>query len=83
MTVPIATGLGIARNAVVARAALCLVAIGGGYGTISEVALGLQFERVVFTALDGPQMAGTCRCATADDVIDGVAKVVLGLPAGG
>ena len=34
VALPIATGIGIARNAIVARAALCLIAIGGGYGTI-------------------------------------------------
>lgn len=80
VTVPVATGLGIARNAIVARAALCLVAIGGGYGTISEVALGLQFEKTVFTLLDGPAMTGTQACTTCDQVMDGVARVVLGLP---
>lgn len=79
VTVPVATGLGIARNAIVARAALCLVAIGGGYGTISEVALGLQFERTVFTLLDGPQMAGTHLCRDVDQAMEGVARVVLGL----
>lgn len=79
VTVPIATGLGIARNAIVARAALCLVAIGGGYGTISEVALGLQFEKAVFTLLDGPQMVGTHLCSTVEQAMDGVSRVVLGL----
>jgi len=83
VTVPVATGLGIARNAIVARAALCLVAVGGGYGTISEVALGLQFEKVVFTLLDGPTMAGTRSCRTVDQVMDGVSRVVLGLPVDG
>ena len=33
--VALATGLGAARNAVIARAAFCLVAIGGGHGTLS------------------------------------------------
>lgn len=83
VTVPVATGLGIARNAIVARAALCLVAIGGGYGTISEVALGLQFEKVVFTLLDGPSMAGTRSCRTVEEVMDGVSRVVLGLSVDG
>lgn len=80
VTVPVATGLGIARNAIVARAALCLVAIGGGYGTISEVALGLQFEKAVFTLLEGPAITGIHSCTTCDQVLDGVARVVLGLP---
>ncbi len=80
VTVPIATGIGIARNAIVARAALCLIAIGGGYGTISEAAFALQFERPVFSLLDGPAIAGIHACDSVDQVLDGVARVVLGLP---
>ncbi len=46
--VAIATGLGEARNALVVRAADALIAIGGGYGTLSEVALALKAgKRVV------------------------------------
>jgi len=40
--VAIPTGLGEARNALVVRAADALVAIGGEYGTLSEVALALK-----------------------------------------
>jgi uncharacterized protein (TIGR00725 family) len=43
----IATGIGEARNALIARAALCLVAIGDSFGTLSEVAFGRQFGKVV------------------------------------
>ena len=38
----IPTGLGEARNALVARAAEVVIAIGGGYGTLSEIALALK-----------------------------------------
>jgi len=38
----VATGLGEARNALVVRAADALVAVGGGYGTLSEIALALK-----------------------------------------
>ncbi len=48
----LATGLGEARNAVIARSAFALIAIGDSYGTLSEVALGLQFGKRVF-GLDG------------------------------
>jgi len=41
--IPIATGIGLARNAIVARAAQAVVAIGGSYGTLSEIAFALQF----------------------------------------
>ena len=79
VSVPIATGLGIARNALVARAALCLVAIGGGYGTISEIAFALQFEKKVFVLADGPLIDGVQPCDDATQAADGVALVVLGL----
>ena len=40
--VAIPTGLGEARNALVVRAADALLAVGGAYGTLSEVALALR-----------------------------------------
>jgi uncharacterized protein (TIGR00725 family) len=80
VTIPIATGIGIARNALVARAALCLIAIGGGYGTISEAAFGLQFTKPVFTLLDGPSITGTTPCGSVAEALDGIARIVLGLP---
>jgi uncharacterized protein (TIGR00725 family) len=46
--VAVPTGLGEARNALVVRAADALVAIGGGHGTLSEIALALKAgKRVV------------------------------------
>jgi uncharacterized protein (TIGR00725 family) len=40
--VAVPTGLGEARNALVVRAADAVVAIGGGWGTLSEIALALK-----------------------------------------
>jgi uncharacterized protein (TIGR00725 family) len=45
--VAVATGLGEARNALVVRAADALVAVGGGYGTLSEIALALKAGKPV------------------------------------
>jgi len=46
--IPIATGLGAGRNMVVVRTADVLIAIGGSYGTLSEIALALNLgKRVV------------------------------------
>ena len=48
MDVALPTGLGEARNALVVRAADAVVAVGGGYGTLSEIALALKAgKRVV------------------------------------
>jgi len=43
--IAIATGLGHARNAVLARTADGVVALGGGLGTLSEIALALRNGR--------------------------------------
>jgi uncharacterized protein (TIGR00725 family) len=46
--VAIPTGLGEARNALVVRTADALIAVGGGYGTLSEIGLALRTgKRVV------------------------------------
>jgi uncharacterized protein (TIGR00725 family) len=47
VTVAIPTGLGELRNGLVARAADVLVAVGGAYGTLSEIALALQAGKPV------------------------------------
>ncbi len=45
--IPIATGMGYARNAVIAHSAEVLIAIGGSYGTLSEIAMALNLGRPV------------------------------------
>jgi len=41
--IPIVTGIGEARNAIIARTAQAVIAIGGNYGTLSEIAFALGF----------------------------------------
>ena len=45
--IAIPTGLGEVRNALVVRSADALVAVGGGWGTLSEIALALRAARPV------------------------------------
>lgn len=45
--IPVVTGLGEARNAIVVRSADVVIAISGGYGTLSEIGLALKMERPV------------------------------------
>jgi uncharacterized protein (TIGR00725 family) len=45
--VPIVTGLGEARNAIVVRSADAVIAVSGGYGTLSEIGLALKMRRPV------------------------------------
>lgn len=41
--IPIVTGLGEARNSIVVRTARAIIAVGGEYGTLSEIAFALKF----------------------------------------
>ncbi len=45
--VAIATGMGEARNAVIVRTADAVIAVGGGYGTLSEIGLALKMDKPV------------------------------------
>ncbi len=47
LTLALATGLGEGRNLLLVRAAAAVLAIGGGLGTLSEVALALRLGRPV------------------------------------
>jgi uncharacterized protein (TIGR00725 family) len=44
---PIATGLGEARNLIIIRTASLVVAIGGSYGTLSEIGFALKMGKMV------------------------------------
>jgi uncharacterized protein (TIGR00725 family) len=79
VAIPIATGIGPARNAIIARACLVLVAVGGGVGTLSEMALGLQFNRLVLAMADAPRVDNVARIETVDEVIACIAARILGI----
>jgi uncharacterized protein (TIGR00725 family) len=64
----IPTGLGQARNTLVVAAARGLVAVGGGYGTLSEIALGLRAGKPVLGV-------GTWDVPGVESVTDAVAAV--------
>lgn len=76
----IATGIGEARNALIARAALCLVAIGDSYGTLSEVALGRQFGKRVIGLEGAARVDGVVHVANVAAALHEVALVALGIP---
>ena len=45
--VPLATGMGEMRNALIVRAAQAAIAIGGGWGTLSEIAMAQRIKTPV------------------------------------
>ena len=80
VTVPVSTGIGIARNALIARAAVAVVAVGGGLGTISEIALSLQFGKRVFGLCRPPYVEGLRLVDSLEELEPELCRAVLGLP---
>ncbi len=68
LTVAVPTGMGEARNALVARAADGLVAVGGEWGTLSEIALALKAGKPV-AGLDSWELEGVDRFDTPAEAV--------------
>lgn len=79
VAIPIATGIGPARNAIIGRAALVLIAVGGGYGTITEMAYGLHFDRLVLGLCGAPAVPGAVVCADVAEALERTCRRLLGL----
>ena len=74
--IAIATGLGELRNGLVVRAADAIVAVGGGHGTLSEVALALKLGRPV-VGLGTWEVHGVEHVSTPAEAIDRIATLLL------
>lgn len=79
VAIPIASGLGEARNAIIASACFALIAVGGGHGTLSEMALGLKMGRLVVALPTAVRVGGAQDCTTMPEAIEHVALRYLGL----
>lgn len=70
VSVPIPTGLGELRNGLVVRAADALIAVGGGYGTLSEVALALKAGKRVIGLQFGFAVDGVLAALTPEEAVE-------------
>src|SRR5437899_5241365 len=68
LTFALATGLGQARNAVIVTAADSVIAIGGGWGTLSEIAIARRLGRAVF-ALETWDVKGLERVGSPEEAV--------------
>jgi uncharacterized protein (TIGR00725 family) len=75
--VVIATGIGEARNALIARSALCLVAIGDSFGTLSEVALGRHFGKRIIGLQGAANVEGVVHVGSVESALEEVARCAL------
>ena len=67
--VPVATGLGEIRNAIIVRSADVLIAIGGEYGTLSEIAFGLKTGKTVI-GIGTWDIKGIIKARGAEDAVN-------------
>jgi uncharacterized protein (TIGR00725 family) len=83
-TVAIPTGLGEMRNALIVRTADAVLAVGGSWGTLSEVALAARTDVPVF-AVAGWDLGGLPKdnrvapvtsCASVEDAVARIAEVL-------
>jgi uncharacterized protein (TIGR00725 family) len=68
LTVALPTGLGQARNVLIVTAAQAVIAIGGGWGTLSEIAIAKRLGRPVVT-LDSWPISGLESVATPAEAV--------------
>jgi hypothetical protein len=68
--VEIPTDMGYARNAIIARAADCLIAIAGEFGTLSEIALALQMSKPVVTLASKWKIEGTVQAESPEAAVE-------------
>jgi hypothetical protein len=61
--------MGTARNAIIAQTADVLIAIGGSYGTLSEIAYGLQCNKPVI-GLRSWDIEGVITAETAAEAVE-------------
>jgi uncharacterized protein (TIGR00725 family) len=73
--VPIVTGMGEARNVIVVRTAMAVIAVGGEFGTLSEVAFALKLGRPVIglgtweLAKQGRPLEAVVKASTAEEAV--------------
>jgi uncharacterized protein (TIGR00725 family) len=70
ITIPIPTGLSHARNVLIARISQVLIAISGGYGTLSEIALALKMEKGVIGLHTWRHIPGIVHAADSIEAVD-------------
>ncbi|MCK9297787.1 TIGR00725 family protein [Methanoculleus sp. YWC-01] len=68
LDIVIRTGMGHARNVVLVNSADAVIAVGGGYGTLSEIAIALKTGKPVF-GLQTWKIEGVFVCATPEEAV--------------
>jgi uncharacterized protein (TIGR00725 family) len=68
----VVTGIGHARNAIVAATGDAVIAVGGAFGTLSEIAFARIYDRPVVIVEPGLAVEGVPRASTPADAVEAV-----------
>jgi uncharacterized protein (TIGR00725 family) len=87
--IAIPSGIGQSRNAIVVRAAQAVLALGGGFGTLSEIALALRWGIPVYgvntwipTDPEG-QQAPILECSSIKEAVSAIVELLTDRPMAG
>ena len=69
VSLAVPTNLGHARNVIIAHTARALIAVAGGYGTLSEIAIALKLGRPVIAMGQWSEIPGVIRVETAAEAV--------------
>jgi len=69
LDIVVRTGLGHARNVLVVQSADAVIAIGGSYGTLSEIAIALKMKHPVY-GLKTWAIDGVVPCSTPEEAVE-------------
>ena len=72
----IVSGMGHARNALIAQSADVLIAISGEYGTLSEIALGLKMGKPVVVLEPGWEIKGVHKANSPEEAVELAFKLI-------
>jgi len=76
--VAIPTGLGEMRNLLVVRSGAAVIAIGGGYGTLSEIALALKSSKRVIGLRTWEVSSEVIKAASAPEAVEAALAAIRG-----
>ncbi len=78
LTVALPTGMGHGRNYLIARAAAGLIAVEGGLGTISEMALALKMKKPVVGLRSSLDLPGLIKMAAPAEAVETILRIIGG-----
>lgn len=76
--IPVVTDMGHARNVILVRSVEGVIAVSGGYGTLSEIALALKMWKPVVGLKTWPGIEGVIYAETPEEAVDRLFRLLEG-----